>query len=122
MSVIIDTIAKVRDEVSEVYWAAREKFGPLVPTPQVVGSGLAGLAVLGIQRWLPSLGIPENIVTAVVITAVAWLIGPERPVEVTIKLAPPELAEPQSIGHGSSLPAVPGEFVGPEDDDTGPIG
>lgn len=119
-------IASLRSKVSELYWKAVDTFGTLVPTPQVIGATLAGaivqfLQVKGID--LSPFGITPGFISVAAASAVAYLIGPERikeqdtHYEAEILPGPPAL---QIVGHSDKPPALPGEFVGPEDDSSAP--
>lgn len=114
---------KIREKISAIYWDAVSILGPLVPTPQVIGAGLAA-AVLGLlDRYavdLSVVGISPAVIVGGISLGVAYLIGPERrPLQIIHQDEGVDRFVP-SVGQSDRLPEVDGEFVGPEDDSSAP--
>lgn len=118
----------LREKISAAYWAAVDRIGPLVPTPQVIGAGLSGIVVGLLDKYaidVSVIGISPAIVAGAVALSVAWLIGPERikgvpfdpKFDAEITPGAPELSV---VGTSDTRPEPPGEFVGPEDDNAAP--
>jgi hypothetical protein len=121
----------IRTSISNAYWAAVEKLGPLVPTPQVVAAGAAAIAGGLLDKYaidLSVVGLSPALVVGAVSLGVAYLIGPERDEEGQRLKGDPfterpgvELHTPPELtsfpGGADTLPRTPGEPVGPDEGD-----
>lgn len=113
----------IRNKISAVYWDAVKKLGPLVPTPQVVGAGLAAIVAGLISRYgveLEVVGISEELVVGAISLGVAYLIGPEPSVPPGTAILVGVTKDPELVEGFDQEPQVPGEFVGEEDDPDAP--
>lgn len=107
---------KIREKISAIYWDAVEALGPLVPTPQVIGSGLAAIVVGLIDNYaidISVVGLDSSVIVGAIVLGIAWLIGPERRIQ-GVRL---ELAEdiPPQYGYSDGPPVLGGQYIDPED-------
>lgn len=110
----------VRDKISAAYWGAVDRVGPLVPTPQVIGSGLAAIVVGLLDRYaidLSVVGIDSSVVVGAIALGVAYLIGPEKP---TVGKPPAALRLHVVNNTLTDEEPVDGKFYGAEDDPAKP--